>query len=148
MANSPLAIITERHQKSDTNIVWKNPLEPVTSTITNGLYPSWESWCLLSYHQLCCLLHQKCPRVHINDKMCKRKNCNTILSNPDKTFKLQLLQPYLPIPHWPYQPQTCLQSTWTTPFLIFPHEVKPQSFISISKIINSFIATLDICSLT
>ena len=53
--NSPLAIVTEAHQKSNSSTAWKNLLVPM-------VYPSWELWWLVSHHQPCCLLLRKHPQ--------------------------------------------------------------------------------------
>ena len=50
------------------------------------VHSSWELWRLTSHLQPCYLLLWKHRRDALKDKRCWRRNCNCMLSSPDKTF--------------------------------------------------------------
>ena len=82
------------------------------------VHPSWESWCLASYHQPCCLLWKQ-PQGHSQKQKVQEEELQYYAIKPWPDFQLCPLWPWLPIPYQYYQSQTCLQSSWSGPFLIF-----------------------------
>ena len=74
--------------------------------------PSWELWYMASHHVV--YPFEKNCRTTFMIKRCRR-NQNTMPLSPYQTFSCK----HLPVPHQSYQPWTCLQSVWITPFLNF-----------------------------
>ena len=97
MENSPLAIVSKRHQRSDTKTAWKNPLVPITSTITD-INLSWGSWCLEFHHQPCCLLWK-----HPQDHLQRQKGRTATLRH--QTLTRRSAAAVMPLLYWFCQPR-------------------------------------------
>ena len=124
MANSPLAIVTEGHLKN------------ATKKSLNVCHTDCQQWSDMAgdrddwphtVHKAASQFEENW-RDSLKDKQQTEESSSCFHHRkPRPDLHVPTLHEDLPVSHRPPQPRTGLQSAWTTTFLIFVREAKPNS---------------------